>query len=430
MAECNAAMDEMRGAGSGKQHPCAVVLGGYVNGYGIVRELYEKGVRDIVLLDHAKRLASSSNLIAQFREIPKNDAVALRAVLEDVHRQYDYLILFPSEDLGVELLEKEYAALEGFCFIPFNPRNLREASDKRHQYQACEALGVPYPRTKYVNVREDIEKIRELPFPVLVKPGTRKDVVGSVFRSLRLAEPRDLDRHRGQLVDFVDQGMGFVASEIVPGDGSNIYSYMGYRTRDGRILNEWVGRKLAQYPNDFGVFASASNECPDVVADQGRTLLHGMDLWAIAQPEFKFDARDGRYKLMEINLRSMMWHRMGNRSGVNIQYSQYLDALGLDVPRQRQVRDRTIHFVYAKHELINLLTRKGYWKTFRRNFFSGDSVSFAVFNAHDWRPFWRDFRVCMKSCCQIAGRNLAQAVLVRLGLWERVSSWRRGRGKP
>jgi len=61
---------------------------------------------------------------------------------------------------------------------------------------------------------------------------------------------------------------------------------------------------------------------------QGRTLLNGMDIKGIAQPEFKYDSRDKKYKLTEINLRSMMWHKMGNLSGVDLHYSQYLDALG------------------------------------------------------------------------------------------------------
>ena len=56
------------GAGiqSGKS-PCAVVLGSYVNGYNIVRELHEKGVRDIVLLDHVPGLGARSNKIVRFQ---------------------------------------------------------------------------------------------------------------------------------------------------------------------------------------------------------------------------------------------------------------------------------------------------------------------------------------------------------------------------
>jgi D-aspartate ligase len=380
---------------------CAVILGGYVNGYNIIRELHEKGVRDIVLLDHAKRLASRSNKISAFRLIEKNDSASLLAALSDIHKQYDYLVLFPSEDAGMELLAKEYKELKEFCFIPFNPNNISQYSDKRQQYLACEALSVPYPKTESVNTVQDIEKIYGLPFPVVIKPGAKKVSISSVFRSLRFDNSEDVRRHHKLIAGFIEQGASFLVSEVIPGDGSNIYSYMGYRTRDGRILNEWVGRKLSQYPNDFGVFASASNECPDIVAEQGRALLHGMDLWGIAQPEFKYDSRDGRYKLMEINLRSMMWNRVGNRSGVNIQFTQYLDALGADVPRQHQARDRIIHFVYLKHELENLLMRPGYLKVFRYNLFAGDERTFAVFDAGDLWPFFYDLKVCLRSCLSI-----------------------------
>ena len=64
-----------------------------------------------------------------------------------------------------------------------------------------------------------------------------------------------------------------MASEIIPGDGSNIYAYVGYRSKSGKIINEWTGRKLSQYPDDFGVFSSASNEAPDDVLIQGEYYL-------------------------------------------------------------------------------------------------------------------------------------------------------------
>ena len=55
---------------------------------------------------------------------------------------------------------------------------------------------------------------------------------------------------------------------------------------------------------------------PDIVREQGQKLLKVMDLKNLS-PEFKFAERDGKYKLMEINLRSMMWHKL-EYGGVNI----------------------------------------------------------------------------------------------------------------
>jgi len=45
---------------------CVLILGGNVNGYSIVQELYEKKVREIILFAYSRELASYSNKIKKF----------------------------------------------------------------------------------------------------------------------------------------------------------------------------------------------------------------------------------------------------------------------------------------------------------------------------------------------------------------------------
>ena len=66
---------------------------------------------------------------------------------------------------------------------------------------------------------------------------------------------------------------------------------MSYRSKEGKILGEWTGKKLSQFPDDFGVFSSASNNCPEIVAKQGRKILEVMNLFGINQPDLN-DFRD------------------------------------------------------------------------------------------------------------------------------------------
>src|SRR5690606_14677023 len=126
-----------------------------------------------------------------------------------------------------------------------------------------------------------------------------------------------------RLKDFIGQGVEFIASEFVPGDDTNIYAYTCYRSQDGTIQNEWTGKKLTQYPDNYGVFCSASNEATSEVLEQGRALVKALDAYGIIEPEFKYDMRDQKFKLMEVNLRSMMWHRTGTISGVRLHKSMY-----------------------------------------------------------------------------------------------------------
>jgi len=379
-----------------KKDNCALVLGGYVNGYSIIQELHEKGVCNIVLFDTSKRIASASNRIRKFVLI--NEAADnLYAELKKLHEEYDQIIIFPTDDLQLENLNEIYSKTHLFCFLPFNHRNLAELLDKYQQYQYCAKLGVPYPQTVRIKKSEEIDKVLSLRFPVLIKPNKREDMKSEVFRNLEIRNSLDLEKKKRCLTTFISKGLMMMASEIIPGDGSNIYAYVGYRNKKGRILNEWTGKKLSQFPHDFGVFASASNQAPKIVLEQGRVLLEGMNIYGIAEPEFKYDHRDGKYKLMEVNLRSMMWHRAGNLSGVNIQYTQYLDAIGKKSLRQKQTKYKDIHFVCLKHEILNLLRRKRYLKTFLNNIFNSDKTYVAVFDRRDIKPFLMEINSLINS---------------------------------
>ncbi|NLE06421.1 MAG: hypothetical protein GX638_16675, partial [Crenarchaeota archaeon] len=222
---------------------CALVLGGYVNGYSIIQELHECGVQDIVLFDYQRNIASYSNRIKSFRIIEKNPESLLKQ-LTKLHEDYEYIVAFPTDDLQVEMMCQIYDRVSGFCFLPVHKKNSLKFQDKYEQYLACENLGVPYPKTLKIKTTNDLGKLESFLWPIILKPTSRRDLTTNVFRSLILQDKQDLSRHANQLSQFINEGTSFLASEIIPGDGSNIYAYTSYRSRNGQILNEWIGKKL------------------------------------------------------------------------------------------------------------------------------------------------------------------------------------------
>ncbi|MEB3793036.1 hypothetical protein [Acinetobacter sp. IK40] len=368
---------------------CALILGGYINAYSILRELKEEGVNDIWVFDYGTSITRFSNMISGVTTIEKT-CDSLKKALLQLKEKFDYIVCYPTDDIQLELLLALSNEISDFCFLPFNTENLKASLNKTIQYQFCEKLGVPYPKTEEIRSENDFIHIKNLVFPIIIKPNTRKDITTNVFRSLYIENYSDFERNKQKIIGFISKGIDFLVSEVVPGDDTLIYAYTGYRSKNGKILNEWVGKKLTQFPDAFGVFSSASNEAPDVIIEQGRKLLNGLNLYGIAEPEFKYDRRDGKYKLMEINLRSMMWHRVGNLSNVKLQYTQWNDANGLPVKKYEQQRTEIIHFVYMKHELLNLISRWGYLKLFIKNVFPNNRRFFAVFNTKDLKPFFID----------------------------------------
>jgi predicted ATP-grasp superfamily ATP-dependent carboligase len=365
----------------------SLVLGGYVNGYSIIKELSSKCLKDIALFSYGRSLASYSNKISYFKSIDKTTN-SLKDAICELKKDCDYIVIFPTDDLQLENLHAIYDDIKDFCFVPFNYDNVLQSLDKYIQYSFCEKYDIPYPKTQNIEKVEDLEKIETMMFPVLMKPNKRDDITTDVFRSLFLENIEEYNQNIDKLKYFLDKSITFLASEFIPGDDTNIYAYVGYRSQKGKILNEWIGKKLTQYPDNFGIFSSGSNEAPEIVKVQGRKLLEVMNLKGICEPEFKYDSRDCKYKLMEINLRSMMWHRVGNISGINIQYTQYLDATDREVLEQIQNQKDRVHLVYMYHEILNLLNRKGYWKYFKYNVFGGAKREWAVFDISDIKPFF------------------------------------------
>ena len=369
---------------------CAVVFGSYLNAYSVVRELSEFAEIPIVLVDAGRSFAAYSRLITELVQSP-NDPGSYLSVLTALSQKYGRLVPFPTSDASLDTLVEISPQIRSFCFIPVNVETYWLDSRKDYQYQACERLGVPYPRSHLIDENASSDDFEAFTFPLIIRPVARSEKVKKVFRTLIVNSRPDLEAQWHQLRRQVpDIGVPFLASEIIPGDASNIYAYVAYRSPRGIIHNEWVGKKLSQAPTDFGVFSSASTEAPEEVRVLGRRLLDGMNLFGICEPEFKRDCRNGEYRLMEINLRAMMWHRTGNLAGVFLQYSQLLDAFSMDVPTFSQDRGRICHFIYMKHELSNLFRRRGYARVFWRNLTQGDRRRFAVFNWPDPVPMFAD----------------------------------------
>ena len=374
-----------------------------MNGFSIIQELSEQGVAEIILFDTQRNSGCYSNKIKRFVVIGSSSDALLKE-LQILHEEYNLIVIFPTHDIHLENLFAVYDKISTYCFIPFNEKNLLESIDKFSQYTYCNLIGVPFPKTLEIRTVEDIAQISD--YPVIIKPKKRLDEKIRIFRNLQLYSEQDLIDKKSMIEKHILNGVSFIASEIIPGDDSNIYAYVGYRNAKGQILNEWTGKKLSQYPDNFGVFSSASNKAPEEVLQLGRKLLTGMDLIGIAEPEFKYDYRDGKFKLMEINLRSMMWNRAGNLSGVTIHYTQYADATGLEVRSNIQEKTRDIHFVYLKHEILNLIGRKRYFPIFYHNIFTGDKTSFAFFDKKDLKPFLRDGVSIIKDCIFLVVRGL------------------------
>lgn len=63
----------------------------------------------------------------------------------------------------------------------------------------------------------------------------------------------------------------------------------------------------------------------------GRRFLEGIRYDGMGEIEFKFDPRDGKFKILDTNLRPWGWHTLGKDAGMDFAYLLWQQKVGLQV---------------------------------------------------------------------------------------------------
>jgi predicted ATP-grasp superfamily ATP-dependent carboligase len=352
----------------------AVVLGGDYRALGVVRSLGRHGVPVWVVRQGDDTLAARSRYAQRHFPWPgdADEDAQVRALARIADQGAEGWALIPSADETASLVARRHAELAGRFVLTTPPWDtLRHAGDKRLTYRLCAELGLDAPATWYPRDRADVEAL-ELDYPVILKPAYHEG-----FNRLTAAKAWRID-DRAALLRAYDEACTLVTpsilmlQELVPGGGEAQFSYATL-CDDGVPLASVVARRTRQYPPDFGRASTyvETVECPDVVLP-ARRLLAELRFTGLVEVEFKRDARDGRFKLLDVNPRVWGWHTLCGRAGVDFPYLLWRSLRGeglgpLDGPRTgvRWVRTTTDLPMVAKQILGGRMTVRGYLRSLR-----------------------------------------------------------------
>jgi predicted ATP-grasp superfamily ATP-dependent carboligase len=366
----------------------ALVLGGNLNGLSIARSLGRHGVPVWVATPPNIKLASFSRYTQRTLPWPCGDHESQAAYLLELaeRHQLEHWVLFPTSDESAALLSKFHSTLSPRFRVSTPTWDvLRWAYDKRLTYRLAAEQQVDCPSTFYPANEAELESA-PFDFPVILKPATH--AVMSRFTADK-AWPA---ANREELLARYREARELIApdeiliQERIPGAGESQFSYAAL-CREGKPVASLTARRTRQYPIDFG-YSSSFVETFDVPAIEApsQRLLSGMRYTGLVEIEYKLDARNGRYKLLDINPRLWTWSTLGARAGVDFPHLLWQMMLGK--PMRKRTVDSGVRWVRmstdvpaAIHEMIRgRLSLGSYWGSLR------GPVEFALMAADDPLP--------------------------------------------
>ncbi|MBV9354702.1 MAG: ATP-grasp domain-containing protein [Chloroflexi bacterium] len=304
----------------------AVVISGEWDyaGLGIVRSLGRRGV-PVWVLTPSPSLAATSRYAVRTLPWPEGDQEQQLACLLDLAQQLPggRWAIFPTRDSTAALLSEHHARLSGrFCLTTPPWDIMRWAYDKRLTYRLAAASDVDHPWTCYPRDRAEVLAV-DRPFPLILKPAVKASANRFTrAKAWRVEDRAELVARYEQACELVEPELVMV-QELIPGAGEAQFSFAALCV-DGRPVASAVAQRSRQYPLDFG-WTSTHVETVDrpAVEEAARRLLAAMRYTGLVEVEFKYDARDGRHKVLDVNGRVWTWHTLARRAGVDFPYLQW-----------------------------------------------------------------------------------------------------------
>ena len=317
--------------------PAMVLQVSWANGLDIIRDLAASGVPLLAADANPRALGLHSRLAAGVVcPDPQLDEEAFVGFLEQLGpRLPRRAVLFPTHDQYIWPLSKHAKRLERWYRIPFSRwETMQRLHDKREQLESAQRAGVDIPRTVFVDDDDDLARgAEEIGFPAIFKP-VESLAFKTRFRRhvLEIGSRDELLR----VYDKVRDCGTLMLQDIVPGGDEELYTLGSYLDEQSRPLAQFTGHKLRQHPPQFGHVSMAVSLWVPELAEAGLRLLHELGYHGVSQVEFKRDARDGAFRLMEVNARHWKWHGLATACGVNLSLAAYSDAIGRPFLAPRQ----------------------------------------------------------------------------------------------
>ncbi len=243
-------------------------------------------------------------------------------------------VLVPTDDEAAVVVAELADQLDGPFLVPRMrwAAASRELASKEGLHAICRDLGIPTPATVFPERLSEIEEYAaQGRFPVVIKSRAafeRHD--RPTVRSSTVV--RDADELR-RLADGWSEPLSLVLQEYIPRADAEDWFVHASTGPDGEPGVVFTGVKVRSWPPHAGVTSYGLAVWNPALADRSSDLFRRLGFAGIADLDWRYDRRDGQYKLLDFNPRVGAQFRLfEDGAGIDVVRAQHLTLTGREVP--------------------------------------------------------------------------------------------------
>jgi predicted ATP-grasp superfamily ATP-dependent carboligase len=372
----------------------AIVFGGGINGLGIARNLAKEGIEVQCVVEGIDTLVFSKFcrkhfIIPNFRE--RKD-LTKRFFQGFSKENTTRAVVFATDDISTLLLSGlQHEIKDDYYFVVPRLTVAEKLVNKGKFYESLIENKVAHPRVIIPSCIDDVKRESNgLQYPIYIRPSISPDF-DKAFRKKGF-----IANSATELVKYYNlaskHNVDVIFQEIIPGSDKRIYCIAGFFNRESMPLALFAYHRLRGWPNMFGngsLIESVAISKHPFLKETVIRYLSAILYSGLMDAEFKLDARDGKFKLLEINTRSWWQNSFPTKCGLNIILRAYLDAIGEKAEYSENyatgIRWINLRDDIRSSTLSRAMIRKGWIGSFKR------VRDWAFFDIHDPIPCAANF---------------------------------------
>lgn len=304
-----------------------VLFGNDINVYSVARAFYEKYKVKSKVFGKALYGPCYKSKMIDFTEIENLDTPE---ILLDVLNNYakenaeKRIIALGCGDNYVKCIASNKEALRANVIAPYSDYEfLEELMDKEKFYELCSKHGLEFPATSIATVysRDDVNIHFEPPY--ILKPANQVEYYKHKFdgqkKVFKLDSLQELKKTLRKIYDagYTDH---MIIQEFIPGDDTFMRVLTCYSDRNKKVKMMCLGHVLLEEHTPYGIgnHAVIITEYDAKLLESFKDLLENIGYLGFSNFDIKYDSRDNKYKVFEINTRQGRSNFYVTGSGHNI----------------------------------------------------------------------------------------------------------------
>ena len=326
-----------------------IIIGTDMNAYNMAISFHEEYNIKPILVGKEEMSFTKWSSVIEHIEIQPNlwDKTAFVQVLSEVAKKYKttdkQLLLIGTNDFYVRLIIENADALKKlYVFNYMSEELMNNLLVKSNFYKLCEEHGIDAPKTYYYSCAKKAAFTEDVLYPLIIKPSN-----GVMYYKNKFPGQQKVYRveSKAELDDVLEKvnASGYtedlIIQDYIPGDDTYMWDSVFYVSSKGEAQLSTLAQVVLQEHTvtAIGNYTALITRYNEELMKKLQHFLEAVGYVGFANFDLKFDERDGKFKVFEVNIRQ-------GRS------SYYTTALGHNMARYF-VDD----VIYQKEKALTLL---------------------------------------------------------------------------